>query len=167
MVYAMRSCGQGFSGIERFTTLMDMPKPMTQNNYDKVVKSFAVVAETVANDTMTDAIEELKLEYSVPDNTTFDVSISQDGSWQRRGYSSMNGCMTAIAMDNGKIVDIEPMSRYCKGCIRMEIIKTSNPNQYEDWKEKHKCNYNYKGSAGGWKLKVLGEFSVVQAVEGN
>ena len=29
IVYAMRACGQGYSGIETFTTLMDMPKPMT------------------------------------------------------------------------------------------------------------------------------------------
>ena len=39
IIYAMRACGQGHASIEKFSTLMDMPRPMTQNNYDKVVKS--------------------------------------------------------------------------------------------------------------------------------
>jgi len=122
MVYAMRACGQGFAGIETFTTMMDMPKPMIQNNYDKVVIRFVVVAESVVNDTMTDAIEELKSKSSVPNNTIFDVS------WQRRGHSSMSGCTTAIAMENGKIVDIELKSRYCKWYISIEEIRINNPN---------------------------------------
>ena len=38
IVYAMRACKQGCSGIKTLTTLMDMPKPMTANNYDKLAK---------------------------------------------------------------------------------------------------------------------------------
>ena len=49
----MSSSGQGFSGIEKFSNLMDMPKPMTKNNYDKIVKKFVTVSE-VANETMND-----------------------------------------------------------------------------------------------------------------
>ena len=30
VIYSMRSCGQGFSSIEKFTTLMNMPTPMTK-----------------------------------------------------------------------------------------------------------------------------------------
>ena len=37
-VYSMRSCGQGYAGLERFATLMNLPKPVTNNNYDKIVK---------------------------------------------------------------------------------------------------------------------------------
>ena len=36
MVYAMRACGQGFAGVERFATFLNMPKPMTTNNYEKI-----------------------------------------------------------------------------------------------------------------------------------
>ena len=54
IVYAMRSCGQGFSGIEKFTSLIDMPKLMTKDNYDKIVKKFVTVSEEVANETMDD-----------------------------------------------------------------------------------------------------------------
>ncbi|GFU87140.1 hypothetical protein TNCV_4927881, partial [Trichonephila clavipes] len=34
-------------------------------------------------------------------------------TWQRRGYTSMNGCVAAISVDTGKVLDIEVMSFYC------------------------------------------------------
>ena len=132
-----------------YTTFMDMSKPMTQNNYDKIVKKFCDVTEIVAKDTMSDAIQEIREKSSIPQDKTMDMSISQDGSWQRRGYSSLNGCITAIAMDNGKVVDMEPMSKYCRGCNGMEETRLKDPMKYSEWKVHHVCNFNYKGSAGG------------------
>lgn len=86
ITYTMRACGQGHSGIEKFTTLMDMPRPMTQNNYDKIIN---------------------------------------------------------------KLTQVEAMCRYCKGCNNMEETRLKDPIKYESCKEKHNCNFNYKGSAGG------------------
>jgi len=70
------------------------------------------------------------------------------GSWQRRGYSSLNGCVAALSMDNRKVIDIEPMSRYCRGCNDMEDTKLKDPALYDSWKKTHVCVFNYKGSAG-------------------
>ena len=36
------------------------------------------------------------------------VTVSVDGSWQRRGYASLNGVFTTIS--NGKCVDTQTMS---------------------------------------------------------
>ena len=33
VLYVMKSCGQGYAGIEKFTTFMNMPPPLTGNNY--------------------------------------------------------------------------------------------------------------------------------------
>ena len=32
--------------------------------------------------------------------------VSCDGTWQRRGFSFLNGCVTAISMDTVKILDV-------------------------------------------------------------
>ena len=113
IVYAMRSCGQGYSGISTFSTLMDMPRPKTANNYEKLVKRYAKVSETVAEQTMTDAAQEIRsVVNDVTDDQVIDTSISHDGTWQRRGHSSLSGCTTAISMESGKILDVEPMSRF-------------------------------------------------------
>ena len=34
--YSMRAIGKGYSELETFTSLMNLPKPVTANNYDKV-----------------------------------------------------------------------------------------------------------------------------------
>ena len=52
----MRACGQGYASVETFTTLMDMPKPLTKNNYKSVVLKFVESAKEVAEETMADAM---------------------------------------------------------------------------------------------------------------
>ena len=37
MVYTMPSLSHGYAGIEKFNTLMNIPKPMTVKNYNKTV----------------------------------------------------------------------------------------------------------------------------------
>ena len=115
MVYTMRACGQGYAGLETFTAFMNMPKPMTANNYDKIVSQVTECVKSVAEQTIADAAEEIRNGQN-PDSseTVIDTAISCDGSWQRRGYSSLNGVVTAISMQTVKILDCEPMSRICK-----------------------------------------------------
>jgi len=73
MIYTMRACSQGYAGIEKFTTLMDMPKPMTKNDYNKTIKK---LTETVAKEIMSDAIEELRTASSVPTHSIMDSSFT-------------------------------------------------------------------------------------------
>jgi len=88
------------------------------------------------------------------DNDILDVGVSCDGSWQRRGYISLNGTFTAISLDSGKILDTEVMSRYCKSCKNKEPLKKENQEEYDKWYENHKdvCQLNHTGSAGAMEL---------------
>nr|XP_047127825.1 uncharacterized protein LOC124808661 [Hydra vulgaris] len=156
-VYAMRSCGQGYSGFSRFVSLMDMPKPMTAYNYNKIVIKLTNAVKSVAEDTMMDAAQELKdlksnfILNSIPDHVlnVIDVAVSCDGTWQRRGYSSNNGVVSVISMETGKVIDVEAMNKVCKACFHKEHLKKGNPLAYEIWHDKHKCTFNYQGLPGG------------------
>ena len=55
----MRTLGHGHAGIEHFCTLMNMPKPMTQNNYDKLVLAISAAIKEIAEQTMLDAANDL------------------------------------------------------------------------------------------------------------
>ena len=46
----MRACGQGFSGLEKFSSLMNIPKPMTKNNYNKLIITLNVLKMLQKND---------------------------------------------------------------------------------------------------------------------
>ena len=70
---------------------------------------------------MQDACEELLADFS--SDAIKDVEVSSDVTWQRRGYSSLNGVVTVISIKNYKVLDIEPMSRTCKACVLKEPLK--------------------------------------------
>ena len=76
MVYAMRNIGQGYTSLEQFSALMNMPKPMTKKNFYAVNKKFLTPVNDVAEQTMLDATQEL---LDMKDST--DVGVSVDGAW--------------------------------------------------------------------------------------
>jgi hypothetical protein len=54
--------------------------------------------------------------------------VSSDGTWQRRRYSSINGCVTTISMDTGRCIDVEVLhvSKVCHACQRHEQHQDNN-----------------------------------------
>ena len=70
----MRSIGQGYSSIQKFTALMNMPQTMTLKNYDRSVKIISKVVQDV-----TDAANELK-EKQGTDNLDVSVSMTKFGT---------------------------------------------------------------------------------------
>ena len=56
-------------------------------------------------------------EVSGADDNIVNTSVSVDGTWQKGGFSSLNGTMAAISIDTGKVLDFEIMSRYCQACV--------------------------------------------------
>ena len=120
----MRAIGQGYSGLEVFTSLINLPKPVTANNYDKIINRLVNTTKAVADITMQDACEELRTDSS--SDAIKNLQVSSDGTWQRRGYSSLNGVVTVISIKNGKDLDIKPMSSLTKKIDRC----LTNINQF-------------------------------------
>ena len=75
------------------------------------------------------------------------AAASYDGTWQRRGFSSLHGCVAAISMENGKVLDVEPLSKVCKVCKKHEGDKNTVENELWHAEHAQKCKANYSGSA--------------------
>ncbi|GFU51542.1 uncharacterized protein TNCV_81781 [Trichonephila clavipes] len=56
--------------------------------------------------------------------------VSLDGTWQKRGYSSRNGCVSCISIDTGKILDIEIMSHFCRICSKKAKVPDAASNAH-------------------------------------
>ncbi|KAF8793826.1 hypothetical protein HNY73_001864 [Argiope bruennichi] len=52
---------------------------------------------------------------SLNDNVR-DISVTLDGTWQKRGHSSMNGVIKATSLDTEKVIDFECLSKHCFTC---------------------------------------------------
>ena len=113
--YSMRAIGKGYSELETFTSLMNLPKPVTSNNYDKIFNKWVKATEAVIDITMQDACEELRADSSRDAIT--DVEVSSGGTWQRRRYSSLKWGGYCNFQKNGNILDIKPMSGTSKACV--------------------------------------------------
>ncbi|GFX68932.1 uncharacterized protein TNCV_682911 [Trichonephila clavipes] len=89
--------------------------------------------------------------------------ISVDSTWQRRGYTSMNGCVAAISVDTGKVLDIEVMSSYCPTCKRLQTMPRNF--EYESSKADHICQCNFTGSSS--KMEIVGASRIFLRSEKN
>ena len=110
IAYNMTACGQHYARLEKFSSLMNVPVPMTANNYDKIVKKLLRATKSVAEVTMQDACDDLHAVEDAETTSIVNTAVSCDGSWHCRGHSSLNGVVTVISMKNGKVLDGEAMS---------------------------------------------------------
>ena len=66
----------------------------------------------------------------------------------------MNGNIGTISLESGRIIDTEPMSRYCQKCALNYKFKATDPLKYETFLARHEnsCMSNHKGSAGAMEI---------------
>ena len=146
-VYAMRAVGKGRSAAVKFCGLMNLPMPLHGNSYKSQEIALNAAAKKVANETMAEAASEI---HSIAgQNDVVETGISADGTWQKRGYSSLHGVSTVISMDTGKVLDTEVLTQYCKSCSLHEK-DNKDTVAHQVWKAEHaaKCTSNFKGSSG-------------------
>ncbi|GFS61921.1 putative kolobok1-1 nv [Trichonephila clavipes] len=70
----------------------------------------------------------------------------------------MNGCVAALSVDTGKVVDIEIMSSYCQTCRK--ISKMPRSIESETFAADHVCHSNFQGSA--LKMEAVGVTRIFQ-----
>ena len=145
MVYAFREIGRGHKAITKLTTFVNMPPPMSKTSYNKINSQLHKAYTSVSRKCMENAGKEVHEILQQSDEIT-DCRVSLDGTWQKRGYSSLNGAVTLLSSETGKCLDFQVMSKKCKGC---EVwSKRTNHPKYEEWKAAHICKVNHKKSSG-------------------
>ncbi|GFU82342.1 CCHC-type domain-containing protein [Trichonephila clavipes] len=138
----LKIIGEGFSAGKKLCAFLGLPflsKLAFRNQERKLLKA----TEWVAQENINAALSEIK-----GSNSFTKCGISIYGTWQRRGYSSLNGCVSAISVDTGKILDIEVMTQYCHICAKGNSQSS-----------KHVCS-NYKGSAEN--MEVVGAYRIFE-----
>ena len=65
---------------------MNLPPSMTKKNYGKIAGTIHKAVKSIAQSTMNEAVKEIKTMNGVNSSALFNTSISNDGTWQRRGF---------------------------------------------------------------------------------
>ena len=138
-IIAFRENGLGFTGLSTFCRCMNMPPPMAQTTFDDLNSDLHNAYVQTAQESMAKAGKAVYEQSTDMDGLLRNTSVSGDGAWQKRGYSSLNGVMTLIS--GGKCVDVEVLSKKCKRCEHWERKKETD--EYLEWKETHECSINH------------------------
>ena len=72
-----------------------------------------------------------KLKLSKNGTALFDTSLSNDGGWQERGFASMNGIITTISLNSGRVIETVLVNRYCQKCVVSYKFKATDSLKYE------------------------------------
>ncbi|EZA51520.1 hypothetical protein X777_09817 [Ooceraea biroi] len=156
IVLAMRLLGIGLNGIIKFCAFMDLPRPVFQTCYDRIIQNIFVVTETVRAKCIKKVAEEEK-KLSIEKGQTNGITVSDDGSWRERGFSSLYGLVTLIGWYTGKVVDVLVKSKYCKVCEYWK--KKEDTAEYQEWAKSHseQCQANHEGSAEKMEMDAVVE----------
>ncbi|EFN70291.1 hypothetical protein EAG_00362, partial [Camponotus floridanus] len=77
MIFAMRLLGIGINGIKKFCAFMDLPKPVFQVTYDKIISNIAIATERVRTLCLKSAAEKEKV-LSIEHNNSDGLTVSGD-----------------------------------------------------------------------------------------
>ena len=143
MVTAFREIGKGHCAMQNFSRCMNM-HGIAENAYSNANQELYNANENAGEESKRQAA--LKVKENANESVQGNVTICQcsiDGSWQKRGHSSLNGVVTAIC--DGKCIDSHVFSKSCRACQHWQSRKGSP--KYESWLVNHDCKINHKKSS--------------------
>ena len=133
LVYGLRNIGKGCESAKKLCAIMDLPPPPTKF-WDYNNKLLPEVKECTLQSMKAAAKD------AIQKSESNELAISLDGTWQKRGHNSLNGVMTAISMENGKLLDLECLSKHCQACKNKTCLGGDL------------CNANFTGSSGSMEV---------------
>lgn len=84
---------------------------------------------------------------STGDVPVIDITVSFDGTWMKRGYTSLYGVGICIDVLTGLVVDFAVLSKYCHACKLKEASLTAD--ELAEWRQQHAddCCINHTKSS--------------------
>ncbi|CAF3719135.1 unnamed protein product [Rotaria sp. Silwood1] len=135
--------GISHQGLVKLCGVLNVPPPIDDDHFSRTITHILPVFESYKLNSMKNAIEE-----ACSESNTRKLTVSGDGTWQKRGFSSLHGIVEIMSTGSStKVLDLERLSKSCSICTGALSIKHSNPTKYEEIKNKHKCEINHSGSS--------------------
>ena len=149
-VIVFREIGKGHTAMETFFGYMNCVPQLAYPTYREMNKDIALCYSNVATDSMLQAAQEIKGDDEEP---ICDIAVSCDGTWQKRGYSSLNGIVTIVNVERGKAIDYNVLTKKCAQCTAWESRRGTDA--FEEFMSTHEneCEINHEGSAGAMEVK--------------
>jgi len=98
--------------LKKISAALNLPSPLEEGRHNKHDKELLQVIQPFTKQSMSTATQE-----AADACKSNDISVSGDGTWQTRGFSSKHGAAALVSTcDSPKVVDIETCSKTCNIC---------------------------------------------------
>ncbi|XP_011685002.1 PREDICTED: uncharacterized protein LOC105448233 [Wasmannia auropunctata] len=131
---------------------MDFGRKINKCMYYTAVENIFVAVSFVYNEVIRKAGREEKEKNAADGKEEKKLTVSGDGSWSKRGFSSMFGVVTLIGHYTSKVLDTLVKCTFCNMCITNK--KQMTEIEFETWFSEHEenCKANHKRSAGAMEV---------------
>ena len=118
LLFAFRVLGCGLQSVKTFCSLLDIQNSFSNSLYYNFLDNLHAASKTVFEIIQKKAVSEEIEANSAAGNELTHLSVSGDGSWKKRGFSSLFGLVSLIGKYTVKILDLIVKSSYCQACHR-------------------------------------------------
>ena len=142
----MTMLGKGHETLQTVLGMNDMHVKAYQQHH----RSLQQACQSVADANMNTAAEVIRGVYGdlMDDDGVIDMTVSYDGTWQKRGLTSHHGVGVAIEVQTGLVVDYEVLSNYCHACALAENKFGTDTTALLAWQAAHTaCDRKFGGSS--------------------
>ncbi|GFU38536.1 uncharacterized protein TNCV_3399681 [Trichonephila clavipes] len=158
LVSAFLSIGRGHAALETFSSVLNMPT-MDRKTFAKCMHNLSVKNKEVKKKMLEmsrQAAREahVKVDASLTNQEIIDVSVSYDGTWQKRGHTSKLGLGIIIDILSGLVLDFEVLSKYCHNCAVAGRDMGVDSAEFHIWQKGHadECDKNFDGTSGAMEM---------------
>jgi hypothetical protein len=113
--------GLSYKAQDKFAGFFGM-KGLHRKTYAKKENKIIDTLVGVADDILEQSAMFVKENNEVPLDELYNVTVSFDGSWHKRGHTSLYGIAAVIEVNTGLILDYTVLSKYCHLCSLKETV---------------------------------------------
>ena len=169
-VYHSLETGGGYEGLASFCSIMNMPclsKPAYYQHVDTILNALELEAQEDMKAAGRRVREQILKENGVQTNDdVVDAAVSFDGTWAKRGFTSLTGVVFVLSVDTGEVLDYHVLSKSCQTCT-INRGRYNSDDEFEEWQIEHiasgECDINFHGSSPAMETegaKVLWDRSI-------
>nr|XP_042913580.1 uncharacterized protein LOC122273614 [Parasteatoda tepidariorum] len=157
LVSAFLAIGRGHAALETFSAVLNMPS-MDKKTFSKCLHNLSVKNKELKVKMLEISRQIVRESHMSVDsvNTTdiLDISVSYDGTWQKRGHTSNLGMGIIIDVLTGLVLDYEILSKYCQDCTVTASDLGAASAEFSIWQSAHQdeCEKNFEGSSGSMEM---------------
>lgn len=157
IVEAFLKIGKGHAALEVFSMALGV-HVMDKKTFSKCLLSLHEEKKNFRKEILEISQNAVKKWHSELDinlnDDIIDITVSYDGTWQKRGHTSQYGIGIVIDVLTGLVVDYEILSKYCPDCTAARRDLGDDTAEFSIWFDGHKaeCSKNYSGSSNAMEM---------------